>query len=131
MAAFSSQAYALPAFVAAALKSHSGAEGAVDGSTGLAWLFSKKDLLVWRYDEGAAAEVHMRTLPYTSSRRHVVAIAIDQVHAQRQRPSHHYQSLPATFHAWLTYGQCCWDVLLLLCTCWLDVDLSEKTRELD
>lgn len=79
MAASASQSHAFPAAVAAVLKSHSGAEGAVDGGTGLAWVFSKKELLVWMYDEGPDAEVHNRTLPYTSSRRHFVSFALHEV----------------------------------------------------
>ncbi len=79
MAASSSRSHAFPAAVAAVLKSHGGAEGAVDGSSGLAWVFSKKDLFVWMFDEGSDAEVHKRTLPYTSSRRHFVSFALHEV----------------------------------------------------
>lgn len=85
MAASASRSHVFPAAVVAVLKSHSGAEGAVDGSTGLAWVFSKKDLLVWMYDEGQDAEVHKRTLPYTPSRRHFVSFALHKVRVLRLR----------------------------------------------
>lgn len=79
MAASANQSHALPPAVAAVLKSHSGAEGSVDGATGLGWVFSKKDLYVWMYDEGRDAEVHVRTLPYSSTRRHFVSTALHEV----------------------------------------------------
>ena len=69
----------VPPTVAALLKSHGSAEGAVDGATGLAWLFSKKDLHVWRYADGPAAIVSTRTLPYPSSRRHFVSLVAAEV----------------------------------------------------
>ncbi|BDA43944.1 Nuclear pore complex protein NUP133 [Coccomyxa sp. Obi] len=78
MASSASQTHAFPPAVAAVLKSHSGAEGSVDGATGLAWVFSKKDLYVWMYDEGRDAEVHVRTLPYSSTRRHFVSMALHE-----------------------------------------------------
>lgn len=79
MASSASHTHAFPSAVAAVLKSHSGAEGSVDGATGLAWVFSKKDLYVWMYDEGRDAEVHVRTLPYSSTRRHFVSMALHEV----------------------------------------------------
>ena len=75
--------HAFPLSVAALLKSHASAEGAVDGATGLAWAFSRKELHVWRYTDGPAAIVFTRTLPYPSSRRHFVSLVAAEVRVWR------------------------------------------------
>ena len=94
MASSASQTHALPPAVAVVLKSHRGAEGCVDGATGLAWVFSKKDLFVWMYDEGRDAEVHVRTLPYSSTRRHFVSMVLHEVRDILSPTIQSYVSMP-------------------------------------
>ena len=77
--AMASQAHAFPPAVAARFKARSTAEASVDAATGLAWAFLRRELLVWRYNDGKAAEVVTRMLPYPSSRRHFVALIDHQV----------------------------------------------------
>jgi hypothetical protein len=74
-----SKIYAFPEAVASLLKSNAGAEGGLDGSSGLAWAFSRKELLIWMYDEAEAASMHTRSLPYTSDKKHFVSIALHKV----------------------------------------------------
>ena len=76
-----SHAHAFPPAVAALLKAHSSAEASVDAATGLAWAFSRRELLVWRWSEGRSAAVVTRTLPYLSSRHHFVALIGHEVRA--------------------------------------------------
>ena len=64
----------------------------MDGASGLAWAFSRKELHVWRYADGAEAIVSTRTLPYPSSRRHLVSLVAAEVRRMlvTMRPSSTY-----------------------------------------
>lgn len=75
----SSKVYDFPDAVRRVLRSNSTAEGGLIGSSGLAWVFSRKELLLWMYDEGSAARVHVQSLPYPSDKKHFVSLAIHEV----------------------------------------------------
>ena len=74
------QTHALPAALAALLGSQGSLEAALDGEH--AWVFTKKELFLWRYADGSSAQVHSRALPYISAGHHFVSITPAQVRVQ-------------------------------------------------